>query len=78
MESAMKKAFEEMKKNWPSPIVARTEVKKFTGGALSEKRLANLDSKGEGPAGRFRLGKKIVYPVDPFISWLEGRAEAIN
>jgi hypothetical protein len=77
-KSAMQKAFEEMKKSWPAAVVARTEVKKFTGGAISEKRLANLDSQGLGPSGRFRLGKKICYPVDTLILWLEGRAEAIN
>jgi len=70
--------FQEMAERWPSPIVARTEVENFTGGALSEKYLANLDCAGKGPAGRFRLGRKIVYPVGAFITWLEGRATKLR
>jgi hypothetical protein len=70
------KISEEIKKewlSWPSPVVARTEIKKFTGGALSGRTVANLDSRGEGPEGRFRLGRKTVYPKDKLVEWLERR-----
>jgi hypothetical protein len=63
---------------WPSSFVARQEAKRFSGGIISEKSLANLDSKGEGPKGRFRIGKKIAYPVESLIAWLEGRATRLN
>lgn len=69
--------FEEMAERWPSPIVSRTEIKHFTGGVITEKYLANLDSLGKGPAGRFRLGRKICYPVNELIEWLESRATRI-
>ena len=59
---------------WPSQIVARTEIGRFTGGLISEKYLANLDSAGLGVAGRFRVGRKVVYPVAEVIRWLESRA----
>ena len=67
---------EEIKKewlNWSAPIVARSEIKKFTGGALSGRTVANLDSLGQGPEGRFRLGRKTVYPKGKLIEWLEHR-----
>jgi len=64
----------DLKKCWPSSVVARTEVKAFTGGLLSEKYLANLDSQGAGPPGRFKCGGKVAYPVDSFIRWLESRS----
>jgi hypothetical protein len=67
-----------LKAEWPSSIVARTEIRDFTGGAVSEKHLANLDSLGQGPKGRIRLGRKIAYRVDSLISWLEGRATQLN
>lgn len=76
-KSSMKQAFENMKEKW-GPFIARTEIRKATGGAISEKRIANLDSAGEGPAGRFRIGKKVCYPTDALIEWLEGRAEVLN
>ena len=59
---------------WPSSIVARTEISVFTGGLLSEKYLANLDSAGKGPEGRVRIGRKICYPVSELIRWLESRS----
>jgi len=66
-----------MADRWDSPYVAREEVKKFTGGIINPRTLANLDSKGEGPSGRVRVGRKIAYPVDKFIEWLEARAEQV-
>jgi len=38
-----------MADKWPSSVIARTEVEKFTGGIVSEKYIANLDSEGRGP-----------------------------
>jgi hypothetical protein len=57
---------------WDSTIVARSEVRKFTGGMISPGTMANLDSRGEGPP-QIRIGRKVGYKVDDFIEWLEGR-----
>lgn len=62
-----------MVNKWPSSLVARNEVKSFTGGAFSGKSLANFDSQGTGPEGRFKLGRQTVYPVESLIMWLEER-----
>ena len=67
----------EMADKWPSQIIARTEVEKFTGGLISERYISNLDSAGLGPKGRFRSGRKVCYPVANFIEWLEKRSEPI-
>lgn len=73
----MNNIFKEMAERWPSQIVARTEIKEFTGGAISEKYIANLDSIGKGPP-RFRLGRKVVYKTGDLVDWLRGRSEAIE
>jgi hypothetical protein len=65
--------FQFLKKHWPSGIVARTAVAEFSGGLLDAKTLANLDSIGEGPP-KGHLGRKVFYPVDGLISWMERRA----
>ncbi len=70
--------FQEMANRWPSSMVARTEVERFTGGIISEKYIANLDSAGKGPIGRIRVGRKIAYPVTEFIAWLEGRSTIVS
>lgn len=61
---------------WPSSIVARAEIGKFSGGLISPGTLANLDSTGDGPEGGFYVGRKKAYPVDAIIPWLESRAES--
>ena len=66
--------FTKLAKNWPAPIVSRTEIAKFSGGLLTPRTLANLDSLGEGPP-RGRCGRKIFYPVDTLVTWLAARSK---
>ena len=63
---------------WPSTLVARSEVGRFSGGILNPKYLANLDSLGQGPRGRIRIGRKVAYPVDTLIAFLEERAQCLG
>jgi hypothetical protein len=70
--------FHRLAERWKSAWVSRQEIGSFTGGVISEKYLANLDSRGLGPKGRIRCGRKICYPVDSLIVWLEGRASRLN
>ena len=70
--------FQSLADSWPSPVVARQELEKFSGGILNPKTIANLDSQKKGPAGRIRIGRKIAYPVSSLISWMENRAEAVK
>lgn len=65
-----------MAERWPCPYVARSEVGRFSGGILNPRSLANLDSAGKGPAGRIRVGRKVAYPVDKLVAWLEARTVA--
>ena len=69
--------FDEMAKKWPSEIISRTEIKKFTGGGISPKTLANADSEGEGPRGRFVLGRKICYPTKEVVKWLRSKKKSM-
>jgi hypothetical protein len=65
-------------KKWKSSIVARQQIREFTGGMLSPGTLANLDCKGLGPEGRIKIGKQVGYVVDQLIPWLETYAGAKN
>lgn len=73
-----KSFWQDMAERWPSSGVARTEVERFSGGAIKEKYLANLDSQGQGPTGRIRVGRKIVYPVASLVQWLENRSQTVK
>ena len=54
------------------PIIARENVGTLLGGVISSKRLANLDSLGEGPK-RMRVGRKVAYMTEDLLGWLETR-----
>ena len=75
--SELQNHFEDLAKKWPSSLVARDQIKVFSGGAISSGRMANLDCIGEGPQ-RIRIGRKICYPVKSLITWLVGRSESIQ
>lgn len=66
--------FAKMREKWPSPVIARTEVSRFTGGLVNPRTLANHDSLGTGPKGRFKFGRKTAYPIEAFLQWLEERS----
>lgn len=68
-----KDIFQEMAERWPSAVVARTEMEKFSGGMMSSKYIANLDSQGAGPV-RIVVGRKVGYPVQDLIRWLRKRS----
>lgn len=66
--------YEQMAARWPSAIVARKEVAKFSGGLLNPRTMANLDSRGEG-APKIKWGSRAVfYPVSDLITWLRARS----
>lgn len=63
---------------WTSAIVAREKITEFTGGLMSPGRIANLDVAGDGPPRIRFAGRKVGYPVNQLVTWLEGRAEAVS
>jgi len=68
---------EEMLRNWNRPFVVRDRVDLHaaTGGAVHPRTMANLDCLGKGPDGRFRVGRKVLYPADKFFAWFAARAK---
>jgi len=66
--------FQKLKENWSSPIVARHEVAKFSGGLLNPRSMANLDSLKQGCPGKITVGRRVAYPVDALIEWMQERA----
>lgn len=67
--------FDQLKKSWRAPLVARREVGRFSGGMLTPKTMANHDSLGTGPK-RIRIGRQVAYPVDALVEWLRERSSA--
>ncbi len=67
-----------MIKRWPSEVVAREKIGEFTGGIISPRTMANIDSDPErqGPE-RCKFGRKVAYPVKPLIEWLNNRFKGV-
>ena len=71
--------FGEMVARWPSAIVARHQAGKFSGGLVSPGTLANLDSRGKGPAQRILMGtRRVGYPAAVLADWLRGRCAVVG
>lgn len=52
------------------PIFTREEAAKHMGGLFKAKTLNNIDSRGDGPTIRVRVGKKVAYERHSFVQWL--------
>ena len=74
----MQISLKELAEAWAAPIVARSEIKTFSGGIISPGRIANLDAAGAGPSGRVRIGRKVAYRTADLVRWLEARAESLD
>jgi hypothetical protein len=66
--------------NWPSPLVARDQkqLDKFSGGILNDRSLANADCLGTGPMRRVKVGRKVAYPVESLIEWMQSKMEGVG
>jgi hypothetical protein len=69
--------FSSLADKWPSTFVAREKIGEFSGGILSSGYCANLDSLNKGIEGRVRVGRKIAYPAQAVVRFLENRAEVL-
>lgn len=71
----MKDHFQALVDHWPSPLVARREAGRFSGGAISPKYLANLDSLGQGPSERLVIAGHVCYPATALAEFLRKRTK---
>ncbi|MBQ3565180.1 MAG: hypothetical protein IJA14_03450 [Alphaproteobacteria bacterium] len=74
----MIEVFDELKGYCPSGFVTRKELQKLTGGLISSRTIANLDSSGVGIKNRTVIGSKVVYKIDDVIEWLQANTKLIN
>jgi len=65
---------EDLFRNAPK-FIPRKMLSEITGGTISVKYLANLDSEGVGIQPRIRIGGKVAYPKDAAIAWFTKRCK---
>lgn len=64
---------DELRNSWGSTFVARSEFARFSGGTISPKTIANLETEGKGPKGKFFVGSKAAYSIDDALDFLRSR-----
>ena len=67
--------FNELEKAWGAPIVARTNVDKFSGGLLHPRTMANLDSLKLGCPEKIVIGGRVCYPTRALVEWMKSRRD---
>lgn len=67
------RALDMLKQECP-PMFGRTSVPRLFPGIISEKTLANLACRGEGPPF-LKMARRVIYERESFIQWLEGELE---
>ena len=71
------KELDKLIERWPSAMVARAELHKFTGGILNGRTEANKESRRDADALRpFRVGRKIFYDVSNVTETIKQRMAA--
>lgn len=53
------------------PFFPRKKVHVLTFGIVNPRTLANRDSKGTGPTGRFKVSRETWYSAPEFLEWLK-------
>lgn len=71
---SIEEIFETLSRTAPE-ILTRQKIHELTGGLISAKTLANLDSEGDGIQPRFRVGGKVAYQKEAVIAFLKRRCE---
>jgi hypothetical protein len=74
----MDKNLTDLKAKWPSTLVSRDVIDRFSGGIISPRYIANLDCQGLGPSERIRIGRKVAYPIDALCNWLAARSKVLT
>lgn len=73
-QTTLEKIFDNLSNIAPE-IITRKKLHELTGGLVSEKTLANLDSLGDGIQPRMRIGGKVAYPKQAAIDFLKNRCQ---
>jgi len=52
---------------------SRSEIPRLFGGMIAPGTVANAESRGQGPSGKFYVGRRACYQRDLFLEWLKAR-----
>lgn len=56
------------------PVIPRKNIGEYLGGLLTERMMANLAWRKEGPA-QVRVGRQVAYETEKLLEWLDTRVK---
>ena len=56
------------------PVIPRKNIEKYFGGLLTERCMANMAWRGEGPA-QIKVGRNAAYETEVLLRWLDSRTK---
>lgn len=74
----IKPDFSQIIQNNPSGWILRSDLTEKTGGLLHSRTAANLDSLGQGIPSRITMGRKVAYPVQAVVEFLERKFRVVS
>lgn len=69
--------FSQIIKTNPSGWILRSDLTNATGGLIHSRTAANLDSLGQGIPGRITMGRKVAYPIENIVKFLEKKYRVV-
>lgn len=70
-----KRNWRKMFEDYTAPVISRDQIELWSGGLVRARTLANKDSLGIGIRGKFRCGRRIGYPIENVIEYLEAQTD---
>jgi hypothetical protein len=75
LDDTAREILQKIDEAWPSPLVRRIDIDKFSCGLISIKTLEKLDSLCKGIPNSIKINGKVVYTKKDALAWIKGRIQ---
>jgi hypothetical protein len=72
-EDTAREILKKIDEAWPSPIVLRKDIAKFSCGLTTHRAMEVADQKGQGIQNRLIINGKVAYTKESALKWIESR-----
>jgi hypothetical protein len=70
--------FHQKAEDYPSELVRRSDIKRFSDNLYTANTMRSYDSLGKGPGGRVKIGGRVAYRKYKLAAWLDARVQVID
>jgi hypothetical protein len=73
IDDTAREILKKIDETWPSPIVLRKDIAKFSCGLTTHRTMEVADQRGHGIPNRLIINGKVAYMKESALKWLESR-----